>query len=75
MVSRYGVKIRKLEGKILREMRQKHSCPKCGKKSVKRLGTGLWKCRSCGAVMAGGAYLPKTDIGRAADKIVASANQ
>ncbi len=72
MGSRYGVKIRKRESKILQEMRKKHECPKCGKKNLRRRGTSLWICNSCGAEMAGGAYLPKTDVGSAAQKIVAS---
>ena len=72
MGSRYGVKIRKQEQKVLQEMRQRHHCPKCGKKSLKRKGTSLWKCRSCGAEIAGGAYMPSTDIGATAQKIVSS---
>ena len=72
MGSRYGVKIRKQEAKVLQEMRKKHFCPKCGKKALKRMGTSLWKCKSCSTQIAGGAYVPRTDIGNTAQKIVSS---
>lgn len=75
MVSRYGVKIRSKEAKVLEKMRQKHECPKCGKKSVKRKGNALWACGSCGVEFAGGAYLPRTDIGTAANKAISSVGQ
>ena len=72
MVSRYGVKIRSREKKILQQQRLKHACPSCGKKSVRRVSTALWKCRSCGALFAGGAYSPTTTVGAMARKTVES---
>lgn len=37
----------------------KYNCAFCGKDSVKRTVTGIWKCKSCYKVVAGGAYLLK----------------
>lgn len=70
MGSHYGVKIRKREEAVLRQKRAKHACPKCGKTKVKRKGTALWECGSCGALFAGGAYSPQTDLGKAASKSI-----
>ena len=71
MVSRYGVKIRKREGKILEKMRSKHACPKCGKTGVSRKGTAQWHCKSCNATFTGGAYTPETPAGREAKRALA----
>ncbi len=70
MGSRYGRTIRKREEKVLKVQRAKHTCPLCGKKSVKRQGTALWVCKSCGAKLAGGAYTPETAIGQTARKFL-----
>lgn len=37
----------------------KYNCAFCGKDSVKRNVTGIWECKSCHKVVAGGAYLLK----------------
>ncbi|MFH0835881.1 MAG: 50S ribosomal protein L37ae [Candidatus Micrarchaeota archaeon] len=68
MVSRYGVKIRKLEAKALASKRAKHKCPYCCKTGVKRKSNSLWSCSKCGAVFAGGAYSPATMVGEAVAK-------
>jgi large subunit ribosomal protein L37Ae len=68
MVSRYGAKIRKREEAVLKSVRQKHECPTCGKKKVKRKGFAMWECNSCKAVFAGGAYSPETEAGKNARK-------
>lgn len=73
MGSRYGVKIRNLEDSILKVKRAKHPCPKCGKVRVKRFSKGLWRCNSCGATFAGGAYAPVTQAGASARKTVSGA--
>ncbi len=75
MVSRYGVKIRKREAKILEKMRARHACPKCGKKSVSRKGTAQWHCKSCNATFAGGAYEPQTQAGNEAERALARVKQ
>jgi len=61
-VGRYGPRI---GGKIRREVRKiedkakQNSCPSCGKK-VRRIASGIWKCRFCGMNFTGGAYYTVT---------------
>lgn len=74
MVSRYGVKIRKRESKIIDKMRGKHTCPKCGKESVKRKGTAQWNCKACGAEFVGGSYTPQTMAGKESERALARIN-
>ena len=69
---RYGLKIRNLVKKIEEVQKAKHVCPVCGSKAVKRISTGIWKCMKCGAVFAGGAYVPRTIVKREVDRIIAS---
>ena len=57
--ARYGVKIRKRIDDIEKEARARHVCPYCGKKAVKRVAHGIWKCKKCGAVFTAKAYSPK----------------
>lgn len=54
--TRYGASLRKVIKKIEITQHSKYTCPFCGKDSVKRDAVGIWKCRSCRKVMAGGAY-------------------
>ncbi len=75
MGSRYGVKIRKRVSQVVTLQREKHACPSCGKKNVKRLGYAKWECKSCGSVFAGGAYLPETMVGASARKAISSAKK
>jgi len=65
---RYGLKIRRRVAVVEEKMRQKHTCPVCGRKAVKRISTGIWQCQKCGATFAGGAYLPATPAGRIAKR-------
>ena len=60
---RYGRKIRKEVVMIESQMRRKHKCPRCARFSVKRAGTGIWRCSKCGLVFSGGAYRPVTAAG------------
>ena len=55
---RYGLKIRKKIKQIEDIQKKWHVCPKCKYTSVKRLSSGIWKCRHCSYVFAGGAYQP-----------------
>jgi large subunit ribosomal protein L37Ae len=65
---RYGVKARSRVKEIEGKQRIYHLCPKCGKRRVKRTGTGVWKCKKCGVTFAGGAYLPQTTPGIEVEK-------
>jgi ribosomal protein L37AE/L43A len=35
----------------------KYTCTFCGKVTVKRTAVGIWDCKSCKKVVAGGAYV------------------
>lgn len=56
---RYGTKIRARVKSIEEQMKGDHECPKCGAEKVKRVGTGIWKCRRCGTKFAAKAYKPE----------------
>jgi large subunit ribosomal protein L37Ae len=60
---RYGASIRKRADKIKHEKIANYLCEMCGKSSVKRIGTGIWKCKHCGVTYAGGAYTMTTPAG------------
>ena len=56
--SRYGVRIRKRVKAIEEEKVSSFQCPRCKYQRVRRTDTGIWRCRHCGLVFAGGAYTP-----------------
>jgi large subunit ribosomal protein L37Ae len=60
--ARYGRKIRKSVADIEEISKRRFECPRCFSVSVKRKGTGIWKCAKCDLVFAGGAYVPRTSI-------------
>ena len=68
--ARYGVGIRKRLLKVEDKQNQKHECPTCGFKKIKRKAAGLFVCTKCGAEFAGGAYLPNTMTGSTVKKII-----
>jgi len=55
---RYGVRIRRRVQEIEEGLKARHTCPRCAAGSVHRKSTGVWACRRCGYVFAGGAYRP-----------------
>jgi large subunit ribosomal protein L37Ae len=55
---RYGVRIRRRVQEIEETLRARHTCPNCQALAVRRRSTGVWECRHCGHVFAGGAYRP-----------------
>jgi len=68
--ARYGLKIRRSIIKIEQEQRKKYVCEKCGKKAVKRIGSGIWQCKSCGYKFAGGCYTPKTAASKMTEQVL-----
>lgn len=67
---RYGANLRKRYLAVSREKKTLYECDVCGRKVVKRIGTGIWRCKHCGATFAGGAYNLKTETGRTAERIL-----
>ena len=67
---RYGVNLRKRHLAVSREKKTLYECDACGRKAVKRISTGIWKCKHCGAMFAGGAYSFKTETGRTAERVL-----
>jgi large subunit ribosomal protein L37Ae len=63
--TRYGATNRKVIKKMEVTQHAKYRCSFCGKDSVKRAATGIWKCgiKKCGKTMAGGAYVLSTAAG------------
>ncbi len=55
---RYGVRIRRRVQEIEEGLRQRQTCPNCQAVAVKRRSSGVWACRHCGHIFAGGAYRP-----------------
>jgi large subunit ribosomal protein L37Ae len=58
--TRYGGTLRKVIKKMEVTQHSKYVCTFCGKNSVKRQATGIWKCTRCKKTMAGGSYVLST---------------
>jgi len=56
---RYGKKTKVRLIKVEKLQRQRHECPSCQKKTLKREASGIWACRNCGHKTAGKSYTPK----------------
>ncbi|TFF84080.1 50S ribosomal protein L37Ae [Candidatus Thorarchaeota archaeon] len=68
---RYGAKLRRRVLDLELRRREPNRCPACATRALKREAVGLWACRKCGLVFAGGAYVPFTDAGKAARRAIA----
>ncbi|EIW79309.1 60S ribosomal protein L43 [Coniophora puteana RWD-64-598 SS2] len=58
--TRYGASLRKQVKKMEITQHARYTCTFCGKDSVKREAVGIWKCKSCKKVIAGGAWTVST---------------
>ncbi len=78
---RYGVRIRRRMQEIEEGLKHRHACPRCAAIAVRRSSTGVWTCRRCGYVFAGGAYRPivttsfKREVQETAEKPEAKAKE
>ncbi|KLO12704.1 ribosomal protein L37ae [Schizopora paradoxa] len=61
--TRYGASLRKEIKKMEIQQHARYSCTFCGKESVKRTAVGIWKCKACKKVIAGGAWTVATPAG------------
>ena len=71
MSAKYGRRIRKLVDAATKKKNDAYECPKCRKKSVKRISYALWKCNSCNTKIAGGAYSLSTSVAETARRMLA----
>ncbi len=63
--ARYGSTLRKKVALIERRMRGPHRCPRCRTLgTLRRISIGVWHCRKCGYTFAGGAWVPRTVMGK-----------
>ncbi|PLW06796.1 hypothetical protein PCANC_14466 [Puccinia coronata f. sp. avenae] len=58
--TRYGASLRKQIKKMEVTQHARYTCTFCGKDTVKRSAVGIWDCRSCRKVIAGGAWTVST---------------
>ena len=68
---RYGAKLRRRVLDIDNKRKEPTRCPACATRALKRQAVGLWKCKKCDLLFAGGAYVPFTDAGKAANRAIA----
>ncbi len=54
--AKYGGTLRKRYARIYRTLKAARECPSCASMKLRRQASGIWKCNSCGYVVAGGAY-------------------
>ena len=69
--ARYGAKLRRRVLDIDNKRKEPTRCPACATRALKRQAVGLWKCKKCDLLFAGGAYVPFTDAGKAANRAIA----
>ncbi len=67
---RYGASIRKRYKAVRADKSAHYKCEMCGRLSVKRTGTSIWKCKHCNTIYAGGAYTMTTAAGEVARRLV-----
>ena len=65
--ARYGAKLRRRVLDIEKRRADPQRCPSCATRALTRKAVGLWNCKKCGLSFAGGAYVPFTDAGKAAN--------
>ena len=68
--TRYGASLRKAAKKIEEDQHAVYMCQFCGKRTVRRVAVGIWGCKSCCKVFAGGAWTPTTPAALAAKSTI-----
>ncbi|XP_053663416.1 60S ribosomal protein L37a [Anopheles marshallii] len=58
--TRYGASLRKMVKKMEITQHAKYTCTFCGKDAMKRSCVGIWSCKRCNRVVAGGAWVYST---------------
>jgi large subunit ribosomal protein L37Ae len=57
MGPRYGIRIRRRYLEVEQSRLQSYACPKCSAVTVRRVGTGLFRCSRCETTFASEAYV------------------
>ncbi|MCD6111130.1 MAG: 50S ribosomal protein L37ae [Thermoplasmata archaeon] len=58
--ARYGVSVKNRILEIEKMKKGRYQCPRCSKKNVRRISTGIWQCASCHYTFAGAAFTPRS---------------
>jgi large subunit ribosomal protein L37Ae len=73
---KFGRKIRDLYDSASKSKSSGFECPKCGKAGrMRRQSFAVWTCKSCGALIAGGAYQLTTEAGETMKRVLSSAKR
>jgi len=54
--AKYGGTLRKRYARVFRTLKQARECPSCSSARLSRTSSGVWRCKSCGYTVAGGAF-------------------
>ena len=54
--AKYGSTLRKRYSRTYVVLKKARDCPSCSGAKLARVASGIWKCKSCGYTVAGGAY-------------------
>jgi len=54
--AKYGGTLRKRYSRVYMGLKMARECPSCSSMRLARASSGVWKCKSCGYTVAGGAY-------------------
>ena len=54
--AKYGGTLRKRYSRVFALLKEARECPSCSSMKLRRASSGVWKCGSCGYIVAGGAY-------------------
>ena len=57
--ARYGSGLKDKAKETDIKLKKKYPCPRCNMIAVRRTSSGIWNCKHCGLVFAGGAYSPE----------------
>jgi len=69
---RTGASLRKRYKEIRQQKIALYRCNSCGRISVERIASSIWRCRHCKVTSAGGAYMLSTAAGEIAKRQISS---
>jgi large subunit ribosomal protein L37Ae len=57
MGARYGIKVRRRVLEVDRARDVEYACPKCSTQTLRRVASGIYRCRRCSTTFASDAYV------------------